>query len=328
MESLRYADARVVLEQLGPLGRELVLVGGQAVNFWAEAYAARSRELEAEAPFASKDIDFCGSVQQAEECAQRLHGSCRVFGPEHLSRRHAVVDYLDAGNRACSVDFLRSPFGVDADEVRALSIVVQVNPSSPDPIFHRVMHPVHVLESRASNVSELPDYRTEKGLKQLRAAVVCAREFGKDLLEAGRTRDVLRLNERIFSFALRDAGLDVWVQDGISVADALVRDSRLPEAFEGVRFPQMRNELEVRRGVAADRAYRAHVAGLYVFEGEEFRQTRMVAKLRAPDGTVHELDPSPRTGHDSIQAGALVRCRDGALSFVARGQGRELSRGR
>jgi hypothetical protein len=142
MDALGYADARAVLEQLGPLGQELVLVGGQAVNFWAESYVARSPELQREAPFTSKDIDFCGSVSQAEECARRLRGSCRVFGVDQLTRRQAVVHYVDAAKRERDVDFLRSPFGVDGNEVRALSIVVQVGASAPHPVLCRVMHPL------------------------------------------------------------------------------------------------------------------------------------------------------------------------------------------
>jgi hypothetical protein len=324
-EALRYADARAVLEQLGTLGQELVLVGGQAVNFWAESYQARSAELQIEAPFTSKDIDSCGSAQQAEECAQRLHGRCQVFGPDHLTRRHAVVAYVDASQRERSVDFLRSPFGVEGDEVRALSIVVQVATAAP--LLSRVMHPVHVLESRVWNVSELPDYRNDKGLKQLRASVVCAREFGRDLLDAGRLRDVLRLNERIFSFALRDPGLDVWVRDGVSVADAMVRDPRLPEAFARVRWPQMQNELEARRGAAAELAYRNGLGSLQRFEGDELRGNHLVAKLLSADGTTSEFD-SYRPGNVEMRIGDLVRRTANGLNLVARGQERERSRGR
>ena len=325
--ALQYADAEAVLRKLGPLSEELVLIGGQAVNYWALAYVARSAELQAARPFASKDVDFCGSVQQAEECARRLHGRCVVSTPDALTRRTAVVEYVDELAQVRSVDFLASPFGVDGHEVRSLAVLAESSAAAEVPQRVRVMHPIHVLESRACNVSELPNYRTEKGLKQLRASVICAREFGRDLLEVGRMRDVLRLNERMFSFALRDAGLDVWVQDGISLTDAIVRDPRLPEAFERVRLPQMQNEVEERRRVAAERAVRRGVEGLYVYGGEEFRAGCVVARLTGPDGAVREVD-GHQPGNAAVRVGDVVRWRGTQVELVARGQERDRSRGR
>lgn len=327
MDTLGYTDARETLARLGALSGEVILVGGQAVNFWAEAYLARSPELRREAPFASKDIDFCGSVAQAEACARVLGGNCRVFGPDQLTRRQAVVRYLDGHKRELDIDFLSHPFGVDADEVRSLAVAVQVGPATPKPVVCRVMHPIHVLESRACNVSELPNYRTEKGLRQLRAAVICAREFGRDLLESGRVRDVLRLNERVFSFSLRESGLDVWLQDGISLSDAIVRDPRLPEAFERIRFPQMLRELEVRREAAAEQAYRSGTVGVYVFAGHELRGNSLVAKLRAADGSVRELE-GYRPGSSTVREGDVVRCRGDGLEVLASALDRARARGR
>jgi hypothetical protein len=49
---LSYLDVRPVLAKLAALERELVLVGGQAVNFWAAHYENRVPELAIEAPFA------------------------------------------------------------------------------------------------------------------------------------------------------------------------------------------------------------------------------------------------------------------------------------
>ena len=60
MTELSYVDVRPVLAKIADLERDLVLVGGQAVNFWASYYERRVPELAREAPFTSKDIDFCG----------------------------------------------------------------------------------------------------------------------------------------------------------------------------------------------------------------------------------------------------------------------------
>jgi len=113
-----------------------------------------------------------------------------------------------------------------------------------------VMHPAHVLESRASNVDGLPNYRSPQGLKQLRASVVCAREFARDLLDEGHVRDVLRLNERVFRFSLRGHGLGVWMRDQISTFEAVLLDPRLPAGFVHTRYPRMLQELQRHRDKA------------------------------------------------------------------------------
>jgi hypothetical protein len=56
------------------------LIGGQAVNFWAEQYAGQVDELRQSAPYTSKDIDFLGDQRLAEECAARLT-EARVYVP-------------------------------------------------------------------------------------------------------------------------------------------------------------------------------------------------------------------------------------------------------
>ena len=59
MTDLAYLNVRPILAKVADLQRDLVLVGRQAVNFWASYYQDRVSELAAEAPFTSKDIDFC-----------------------------------------------------------------------------------------------------------------------------------------------------------------------------------------------------------------------------------------------------------------------------
>jgi hypothetical protein len=51
-------DVRPVLAKVADLERELVAVGGQAVNFWAPYCERRVPELALGAPFTSKDIGW------------------------------------------------------------------------------------------------------------------------------------------------------------------------------------------------------------------------------------------------------------------------------
>lgn len=60
---LAFADAKPILVRLERIADSVVVVGGQAVNYWAEFYAPRVPAIDREAPFTSKDIDFRGDVR-------------------------------------------------------------------------------------------------------------------------------------------------------------------------------------------------------------------------------------------------------------------------
>ena len=67
-------DVEVVLVERGDVVEHIVLVGGQAVNFWAERYSESDSALREKAPFTSKDIDFQGDADAVRTCAERLEG--------------------------------------------------------------------------------------------------------------------------------------------------------------------------------------------------------------------------------------------------------------
>jgi hypothetical protein len=111
------------------------------------------------------------------------------------------------------------------------------------------------MESRVANILTLPSKNSPgalpHSLQQLRASVPIAREFILDLAERGKTRDVLKLNERIFDFCTkRDDGRRIFAVHQVEPFDAVLTDPRLPDKFNSVRYPQMR-ELIARAREAA-----------------------------------------------------------------------------
>ena len=60
---LRHDEA---VEAIAPKLADLavVLVGGQALNYWVDRYRDRAPELEAEWPFTSEDVDFYGGPKR------------------------------------------------------------------------------------------------------------------------------------------------------------------------------------------------------------------------------------------------------------------------
>jgi len=57
---LTIEDTKEIIARLGDLNEDIVLIGGQAVNFWSARYAERNAVLDA-APRTSADIDFAGT---------------------------------------------------------------------------------------------------------------------------------------------------------------------------------------------------------------------------------------------------------------------------
>ena len=250
MRPLSYRDVEAMLIRLGDSTSGIVLVGGQAVNFWAEHYLPRAPELGTHAPYTSKDIDFCATRAAATECARRLGGRALLpvdFDPTPNSGQVLFVD--DTGTERI-IDFLVHPFGLDAPDVLRTSLPVDVldDTGSPTGARFRVMHPERCMESRIHNVAGLPGYNTPRALAQLEATVVCTREFLRDLVAAGHVRPTLDLAERIFRLCHdHPRGRAVYERHGIDPFAAVFPDSRLPAAFNDIRYPQMVTRLEARR---------------------------------------------------------------------------------
>lgn len=135
------------------------------------------------------------------------------------------------------IDLVHTPRGVSPDEIATRAIQLA---------SVRVMHPIHVLMSRAANVVHIP--RTDQhSLKQLRAAVFVVREFVRETLRETAVRPALRLNEWAFEAAMSDDSLCVWRAYGVDFFDAVLIASELGEDFAKIRFPQMSARLLDRR---------------------------------------------------------------------------------
>jgi hypothetical protein len=236
VEPSRFAE---ILERLKPVAQELVLVGGQAVHVWAGRYRDRVPELDREWPYTTKDLDFCGTAAQARECARILGGSLREF---HVADRTSCIAVVKVGD--LQIDFLRAPYGLpDVEQLRARSVPYE---------YGRVMHPMHMLESRTANVADLPTHQTERHLKQLRGAILCVRQMLLETLDQSATdpravRGALQISERVFSLAGSYVGLRAQVERGLDVLDAIVVDPRLPQAFREHRYPQAKAQVDAKR---------------------------------------------------------------------------------
>ena len=230
----------------------IVLVGGQAVNFWADYYAGTDPELADRQPFTSKDIDFRGNKNAVEICAERLGGRALVARIDDHTVNVGKVLFVDDHGIKREIDFIDQPHGLSAKDVDRTAVPVKLLETAAGPSF-KVMHPVLCMESRVCNTMGLPGYGNEHALNQLWASIRCAREFLLDLLDRGLTRDVLNLNERVFKFCTKHRyGRKVHAVYLLDPFDAVVSDERLPAKFRTIRLPQMRRDLETARQKVRD----------------------------------------------------------------------------
>jgi hypothetical protein len=199
---------------------------------------------------ATKDIDSCGDRTAVRLCAERIGGQSKLAGMDDHTPNTGIVTFIDEHGIERVIDFIDQPYGLRADDVRktALPIDVLDKGGNPTGISFNVMHPVWCMMSRVHNTMELPGYGTPHARKQLKASVLCAREFLLDLLESEEYRAVIKLNERIFKFCHdNNSGLRVKSDHGIDPFDAVVVDDRLPAAFRQRRYPQMVSWLREKR---------------------------------------------------------------------------------
>jgi hypothetical protein len=106
---LGYVDVRPILAKVADLGHALVLVGGQAVNFWASFYQGRVADIAREAPFTSKDIDFCGDQSAVRACAERLGGTARVATFDDATPNSGTVVFVDTAGMKRTLDIVSAP---------------------------------------------------------------------------------------------------------------------------------------------------------------------------------------------------------------------------
>lgn len=244
----------------------LTLIGGQALNYWAERYYDRSPTLQALArarPFTSGDLDFVGPlaprpaaaardvIDVAGELAvgERLANAVRgrfekagLYGPRATL---ATITYRDEqdppGAEPRVVHFLGDMIGVTPVEVARTSV--------PIGGYLHVMNAVLCMESRLSNVLLSASYQNTKGRHQARVSIPCAREFVLELIEQDHTEMALDFNERIFEFAKKRAA--GCAREGFRPFDAVVVDDRLPERFRTIRYPRMVDDMDaLERGSA------------------------------------------------------------------------------
>lgn len=218
---------------LSGVGRNAVLVGGQALAFWADYYRI---PLDDALPAVSKDADFLGDRALVERISE-MSGGHASFPPRRaMTALIGQVTIELANDQFLNVDVLHKIVGVRADSVKRRAEDVDL-----DGLKFKVMHPIDVLQSRIWNLATLKDKQNEMGVLQANLAVQVVRRYIA-AIAGDNEKLALKAVEKVVDIAKSSAGRRA-ASFGIDFLSAIPVRSIRSEEFHRTRWPRLLDEL-------------------------------------------------------------------------------------
>jgi len=244
--SFAFEQFQAVLGVRDEQGRPYLLIGGQAVYYWASRYAAEEPALEQWRPFTSADIDFQGGHNDVIHIANQL-GRPPVFPPKAAMTALAGIIPFKIGGEPAPIEVVRFIPGVKPVEAMKLAIEHDYHGS---PV--RILDPISLLCGKA-NLALTIDQKQRRDVEHLQVMVVCVRAFLRETLRGvaagelpargwlGAVERVLKLAESaIGKKAARKLGVD-WPA-ALPEPEILASEHSLVVQFRKKRLPQWRDK--------------------------------------------------------------------------------------
>jgi len=227
---------------LGVCSPEGVLVGGQALAFWADHYdVPRPETLKAAV---SADVDFIAGSALARKLADVLGWKSWIPTLDDATEQSGKVTHRMPDRSVKQVDFLFAVAGLTTTDVVHRAIDMKV----PDVGALRVMHPIDVLDSRIQNLLLIPQKRTPAGIAQAQLAVAVVEAFIRAEIHARGEKHALKLLERVAAIASTPGAIRIFLTYGIDPLLAVpVDDFRTTAALHAKRWPQILEHVSVLR---------------------------------------------------------------------------------
>lgn len=220
------------------------IVGGQALNIWAERYSAVA-ELADFGPYTSKDIDYFGQRDAAAKLAEAIGGRLRIPQMDDATPQSAIVEATIDGHEI-EIDFLTHVLGVEDAGLKkaAVNIILQVKTAEGiDALKVPIMHPFHCLQSRVANVVTL-HRKQDVARRQLEASPIVLREYIAEMLVIGDHREATDTLERIFEYLRSDVvgkgAHKIMKNDPAIILDHFTQDERIDARYRENTLANMR----------------------------------------------------------------------------------------
>lgn len=156
-------------------GHPYVLIGGQAVNYWAERYLTDEPELKDLQPFTSQDIDFKGSRDDVQHIARQLQSSPGYPPKVAMTALAGTIPIQIAGQKT-NIEVVRLIPGV-SDSAKIPAIEAQWQEETI-----RVLNPISLLASKLELAATVPQEKRQD-ISHVKILLPCVRAFLRELLQ-------------------------------------------------------------------------------------------------------------------------------------------------
>ena len=208
----------------------VILVGGQALGVWLAHYNLATAGNTA---LITRDVDFlandAGDFGVVKKFAAAIGGTAELAQGAWTALVGVAYRMLSE-QEYVSVDVLHRIWGVEREAARKMAARI----TTPSGITFSILHPVHLLESKAKNLHGLPEKRAsdqlESSMRQVRLAIEVARCYLSEQAQAIRQAagDDAEFTRRLlasFNYISKLAQMDFSVKNAerfnIHLADAL-----------------------------------------------------------------------------------------------------------
>lgn len=232
---------REQLANLLALAQDAVLVGGQAVAFWASFFNVPLPP--ALGAYVTKDSDFLGNREDVKRMASGMQGAALYPHQRGLTALAGQVRIELSEGTFVNIDVLHRIVGFqDADSIRKRAQAVAVGGAR-----FKAMHPLDCLRSRLENLHKIAEKQNAAGAAQAELAARIVGRYLETVLEAGHERLALKAIESVASMALGPAGKFAFASFGVDVLESVPLKRISNRKFLEIRWPQIRTQAAVRR---------------------------------------------------------------------------------
>lgn len=163
-----------VLKIRDAAGQPYILIGGQAVNYWAERYLAVESQLETLKPFTSEDIDFKGGSDDVQRIARQLELTPGYPSKVQMTALAGVIPFKIGGLKS-NIEVVRRIPGVSGS-VDTLAVQAEWNGN-----IIRVLDPISLLACKLELVARVPQEKRHD-VPHLKILLHCVRAFLAEFL--------------------------------------------------------------------------------------------------------------------------------------------------
>jgi hypothetical protein len=214
-----------------------ILVGGQAVNLWAEHYASAIPELDPLRPFMSKDADIFGDREMAERLAVATKWRLTSYN-EPRTIAVAMLTKDVPGKDPLLIEVINTVNGLSSKDLVDPDIL-EIRPGQA----YRVPSPVILLKAKLANASQL-DQSRRQDVRHVQMLIPCVCEYlreAHDRALAGQIteRQLINLLETARALCSDKTYIELGQRHGLRLSKlfpAELASSKLEKVTRFVRF--------------------------------------------------------------------------------------------